>query len=134
MKKKIFVFCLVFVFFGAGFVFSQNARIVESVKYRCGSSSVDGSNHLTSIISNVVFYLYSNDTVQFVISYNNGIPTESITFINPRYNGERWVYNVYMQIRGNTHGITGSFWQGSNDCSLNFISPNWDNVTLRLVR
>ena len=79
MKRKIFGFCLVFLFFGAMFAFSQN----RSASYKCVSTNLMG-NDIARSISSVFIEEYSNGTAKIRMVYNDGSPTEEFNLRNRR--------------------------------------------------
>jgi hypothetical protein len=94
MKKKVLGFCLVFLFFGTTFAFSQSNR-VDTQRLRC-TFAQKGDGTIFNNISYVNLNLYDDGEFQFAFYYRDGTPTDYLYLRNGRQSGNTVFYQASL--------------------------------------
>ena len=94
MKKKIFGFCLVFLFLSAAVGFSQ-LKITDGSRFRCYEMTVRGRN-ITEAVNYVIVNQYNDGSFQLVLYYRDGTPTEYFRLDAPTRSANGTTYNARL--------------------------------------
>jgi len=94
MKKKIFGFCLVFLFLSAVAGFSQ-LKATDSSRYSCYNMTVRGRD-ITYTVDYAMVSQYNDGSFQLVLYYKDATPTEYFRLDAPTRSANGTTYNARL--------------------------------------